>query len=215
MAENTLQFEWIVLIKHGLEACFIDRKDIFIAGDLFWYPVENHPEIRLAPDVLVVLGRPKGHRGSYLQFLEENIAPQVVFEILSPGNRPAEMVRKFGFYQKYGVQEYYLYDPDKNILEGHHRVDDKLVEIPEIKEFTSPLLGITFKWNPQGLQLFQPDGKPFLSYLELVRANHVARAAAQSAKNKAQAAEKRAESAEIRAQKLEEKLRKLGIDPDA
>lgn len=52
---------------------------------LLWYPVESHPEIRTAPDVLVVFGRPKGHRGSYKQWEEDNIPPQVVFEILSPG----------------------------------------------------------------------------------------------------------------------------------
>lgn len=31
MAEDTLQFEWIVLIKLGLEACFVDRDDVFEA----------------------------------------------------------------------------------------------------------------------------------------------------------------------------------------
>ena len=97
MAENTLQFEWIVLIKLGLEACFVDRDNVFVAGDLFWYPVEGRPEARQAPDILVALGRPKGHRGSYMQWLENHIAPQVVFEILSPGNRAGEMARKFEF----------------------------------------------------------------------------------------------------------------------
>lgn len=116
LAENTLQFEWIVLIKLGWSACFLDQENVFVAYDLFWYPVEGRPEVRLAPDVLVALGRPKGHRGSYMQWLEERVAPQVVFEILSPGNRPAEMVRKFEFYQRYGVQEYYVYDPEKTGL---------------------------------------------------------------------------------------------------
>ena len=36
---------------------------------------------------MVVFGRPKGYRGSYRQWEEGGIAPQVVFEILSPGNR--------------------------------------------------------------------------------------------------------------------------------
>lgn len=42
----------------------------------------------------------------------------MVFEILSPGNRPSEMLRKFKFYERYGVQEYYLYDPDDVELTG-------------------------------------------------------------------------------------------------
>src|SRR6185437_6088363 len=87
MAENTLQFEWIVTIKEGLERAFRDDPNVFVAGDLFWYPVEGNNTKRMAPDVLVAVGRPKGHRSSYMQWLEGGIAPQVVFEILSPGNR--------------------------------------------------------------------------------------------------------------------------------
>src|SRR5580658_2972978 len=95
MAENTLQFEWIVTIKGGLDTRFTDDDNVFIAGDLLWYPVEGHPEIRQAPDALVAFGRPKGRRGSYMQWREEGIAPQVVFEVLSPGNRTGEMTNKF------------------------------------------------------------------------------------------------------------------------
>ena len=64
---------------------------MFVAGDLLWYPVEGKPSIRTAPDVMVVFGRPKGDRGSYKQWEEDGIAPQVVFEVLSPGNRAGEM----------------------------------------------------------------------------------------------------------------------------
>src|SRR3954463_10680815 len=81
MAENTLQFRWIVTIKEGLDWVFSDRPDVFVAGDLFWYPVEGHPEICQAPDTLVAFGRPKGDRGPYKQWEEEGIAPQVVFEV--------------------------------------------------------------------------------------------------------------------------------------
>jgi len=38
MADNTLQFKWIVLIKDGLEHRFQDDPDVFVAGDLLWYP---------------------------------------------------------------------------------------------------------------------------------------------------------------------------------
>ncbi len=49
MAENTLQFKWIVLIKEGLETLFHRDPNIFVAGDLLWYPVEGQPKIRQAP----------------------------------------------------------------------------------------------------------------------------------------------------------------------
>ncbi|MEN9244859.1 MAG: Uma2 family endonuclease, partial [Gloeomargarita sp. DG02_5_bins_242] len=102
MADNTVQFRWLVLIKENLECLFADAADVFVAGDLLWYPVEGHPEIRVAPDVMVVFGRPKGERGSYRQWEEDNIAPQVVFEILSPGNTFKEMAKKLKFYDRYG-----------------------------------------------------------------------------------------------------------------
>ena len=112
MAENTLQFNWIVKITHGLEHLFADAPDVFVEGDLSWYPVEGDPEIRTAPNTLVVFGRPNGDRGSYRQWEESGIAPQVVFEILSPTTRFGEMFSKFDFYNRYGVEEYYLYNPD-------------------------------------------------------------------------------------------------------
>jgi Uma2 family endonuclease len=39
MADNTKQFRWIVVIKENLEWLFADHPDVFIAGDLLWYPV--------------------------------------------------------------------------------------------------------------------------------------------------------------------------------
>src|SRR6266481_6137492 len=105
MADNTKLFRWIVTIEGGLDALFIDDPNVFVAGDLLWYPAEGKPGIRAAPDAMVVFGRPKGDRGSYKQWEEDNIAPQVVFEILSPGNRAGEMERKFQFYERHGVEE--------------------------------------------------------------------------------------------------------------
>ena len=116
MAENTLQYEWIVTLKGGFEDVFRDDPDVFVAGDLLWYPVEGNNTLRQAPDTLVAFGRPKGYRGSYRQWVEGGIPPQVAWEVLSPGNRPGEMQKKFTFYEKYGVEEYYVYDPDRGLF---------------------------------------------------------------------------------------------------
>ncbi|NBD33338.1 MAG: hypothetical protein GVY17_10310 [Cyanobacteria bacterium] len=70
MADHTQPFRWIVLMKENLEQLFANDPQVFVAGNLLWYPVEGHPEIRVAPDVLVVFGRPKGDRGSLgIQFV--------------------------------------------------------------------------------------------------------------------------------------------------
>nr|WP_230842789.1 hypothetical protein [Gloeobacter morelensis] len=65
MSDNTRQFRWIVYIKEGLEWLFAGDPNVFIAGDLLWYPVEGDNKIREAPDAMVAFGRPKGDRGSY------------------------------------------------------------------------------------------------------------------------------------------------------
>lgn len=108
MADNTKQFRWIVTIKENLEILFASQSDVFIAGDLLWYPVEGNNKLCQAPYIMVVFGRPKADRGSYLQWKENNIAPQVVFEVLSPSNTTKEMTNKLLFYQRYGVEEYYI-----------------------------------------------------------------------------------------------------------
>src|SRR5262249_43314706 len=144
MSDNTLQFQWIVTIQGNLDGLFANNPQVFVAGNLLWYPVEGRPELRVAPDAMVVFERPKGYRGSYKQWLEEAIAPHVVFEVLSPRNRPEEMDCKFEFYDRYGVQEYYLYDPNSMELCGWIRKGARLQPITPLDGWVSPRLGIRF-----------------------------------------------------------------------
>ena len=196
MADNTKQFRLIVTIKENLELLFADDPNVFIAGDLLWYPVEGNNKLRRAPDTMVAFGRPKGDRGSYQQWKENQIAPQVVFEILSPSNTVAEMAEKWEFYDRYGVEEYYLYDPDKVKLSGWLREGRSLKEIERMEGWISPRLKIRFEINQEDLQIFTPNNHPFLSYVELGKLK--------------QQAENRAEQAEAKVRELEAKLRELG-----
>jgi Uma2 family endonuclease len=167
MADNTKQFELIVEIKKGLDLLFINDPQVFVAGDLFWYPVEGQSKIVTAPDVMVAMGRPKGDRGSYKQWEEDNIAPQVVFEILSPSNNRAEMSKKLLFFERYGVEEYYLYDPEENVLEVWQRTFDGLSLMDFSDSWTSPCLGIRLDIASGRLQLYNADGTKFYSYIEV------------------------------------------------
>jgi Uma2 family endonuclease len=188
IAENTLQFRWIVTIEGGIDALCADDDNVFVAGDLLWYPVEGDPTIRQAPDVMVAFGRPKGDRGSYMQWKENGVAPQVVFEILSPGNRLNEMSRKFQFYERYGVQEYYIYDPDRGELFGWLRSGDRLLEVPSMQGWASPLLKIRFELVDGELNLSGPNGRRFATFLELVeQRNQAEREKEQAQRDKEQA----------------------------
>ncbi len=161
LADNTLQFQRIVTIEGGLDALFRDDPNVFVAGDLLWYPVEGDNTTRQAPAVLVVFGRPKGYRGSYRQWEEGGLAPQVVFEILSPGNRIGAMIRRFHFYERYGVEEYYIYDPDDGELTGYLREGTSLREIPSMQGWVSPRLGVRFELVNGELRLYGPDDRRF------------------------------------------------------
>jgi Uma2 family endonuclease len=236
MADNTLQFRWIVTIQGGLDELYRDRPDVFVAGDLLWYPVEGHPEIRQAPDAMVVFGRPKGDRGSYMQWVENHVAPQVVFEVLSPGNRFGQPQRKYDFYEQYGVEEYYIYDPNRQMLDGFRRAGRVLEEIPEMNGWGSPRLGIRFDMSSGDLQIFRPDGRPFATYLELAaqreeerrakeeerrakeeerRAREEERRAREQAQQRAEQERQARELAEQKAERLAAQLRALGVDPEA
>jgi Uma2 family endonuclease len=213
MSDNTLQFSWIVKIKENLEILFANEPNVFIAGDLLWYPVEGDNKTRRAPDTMVAFGRAKGYRGSYQQWLEDNIAPQVVFEILSPGNRLAEMTAKFEFYDRYGVEEYYIYDPDRIDVTGWVRQDGKLQGISDIAGWVSPRLGVRFELGEE-LELYTPAGELFLSPVEISQKAEAAQLEASRQQMRATAAEERADAAEQKAAMVAAKLRELGIELD-
>lgn len=202
MANNTIQFRWILVIQQNLDWMFASDPNVFVAGDLFWYSVEGKPKIVNAPDVMVVLGRPKGDRGSYQQWNEENIAPQVVFEILSPGNSQGEMERKLLFYDRYGVSEYYIYNPNNNQLTGWLRGEDGLDVIASLDQWVSLQLGIRFDLSGE-LQIYRPDGTRFLSYNEISQLLEQEQQRALQAEQERQ----RAEIERQRAEEMEELLR--------
>lgn len=232
MANNTVQAEVMMTLKENLEAMFRHRDDVFIAIDLFWYPVKGRPDIRHAPDVMVAFGRPKGHRRSYKQWEEGGIAPQVVFEVVSEGNSEQELEHdKKNFYEQYGAEEYYIYNPDTGRWKGFIREGGVLRPIETMEGWISPRLGIRFGVGREADPgVYDTEGNRFPSYLELrealERAIEQERLRAEEARQRAeqerqraqlehQRAEQerqRAEQAEAELQRLRQLLRERGIE---
>jgi Uma2 family endonuclease len=209
IAENTEQFEWIERIKGGCEILFAQNPDVFVAADLFWYPVEGRPDIRVAPDTLIAFDRPKGRRGSYKQWEEGGVAPQVVFEILSPSNSVGEMTDKFLFYDRYRVEEYYLYDPERREFAAWTQsLESGRLERQELTDgvFISPRLGIRFDCTGGEFAIYHPDGQPFRSMVELAQERDTAR-------QQIEAERERAEAERERAERMAQQLRELGVEP--
>lgn len=208
VADNTRQYEDMVTTQGGLDALLPD----FVAANLFWYPVEGSPEIVQAPDVMVAQGRPKGHRGSYKQWEERDVAPQVVFEILSPGNKLKEMIRKYAFYERYGVEEYYILDPLSESWIGYQRVGGRFEDIADMDGHVSRRLGVRFGYDDGRPSLFYPDGRRFESFLELAAARAAADERAEQESARAEQESARAEREHARAEALLARLRALGVE---
>ena len=207
MADNTKQFEAIVYLKKGFDVLFHDDPNVFVAGDLLWYPVEGKPKVRRAPDTMIVFGRPKGHRGSYMQWREAGVGPQVVFEVLSPGNDEPEMARRFQFYQRYGVEEYYIFDPDAGTLVGYHRGKrDRLTTIPDLQNWVSPRLQVFFRVAGDRLTVIRTDGRTFLTVEEWALALKEVQRQLDHERQRADQERQRAERAEAQ---LAEQMRRI------
>jgi flagellar biosynthesis GTPase FlhF len=186
----------------GLEELFAGDPDVFIAGDLFWYPVEGDNRTRRAPDVLVAFGRPKGDRGSYLQWLEGRVAPQVVFEVHSPSDTAQVLTEKRVFYERFGVEEYYEIDPELGRAYGWLRQGGVLIEVPPaaMSGFVSPRLGVTFDQQPVGLVVRRPDGLPLEPVLERFRRGRQAEIDLRLERERAEHAEREREAERERAE---------------
>lgn len=205
LSNDTEHIKWITFLKNGLEDWFGDRKDVFIAADLLWYPVQGRPDISKAPDVMVVLEHPAGDRTSYKQWEENQRPPNVVFEFISKGNTAEEMMDKLEFYSEMGCDEFFIYDYRRGKLSMFARTKaNGLAQVqPGSKgPFTSSKLGMTFGLSDAGkMWVKRPDGSLMETQRQIVlRAENEAR---------------RAENEARRAERFAAKLRELGIDPNA
>lgn len=79
--------------------------------------------------------------------------------------------------------------------------DQKLIEIAEMTGWISPRLGIRFSLEADALVIYNPDGTPFLTPVELAQQRDQSIV--------------RADQAEQRAERLAFRLRDMGVDPDA
>ncbi|NOT62284.1 MAG: Uma2 family endonuclease [Acidobacteria bacterium] len=206
-ADNALQLDWMIELHTHLSRLL---RDDFVAANLFWYPVKGRPDIRTAPDILVALGRPKGHRFSYKQWEEGGIAPQVVFEIWSSVNPPNHRRDKLVWYEQYGVEELYAFDSETGEAEGWQRDADKLERIADMRDWVSPRLPIRPVVENGELTLYDRKGNRCLTVAEAFAKADELRAEARRL-----AAENTLESIVVEKERAFAKLRELGIDPNS
>ncbi|MBR10158.1 MAG: hypothetical protein CMP48_21015 [Rickettsiales bacterium] len=73
--------------------------------------------------------------------------PDLLVEVLSPGNKDHDLIRKKDLYERFGVKEYWIADPDTNLVLGYQLVNKLYEKIhEEIGTFQSPLLDLSFSF---------------------------------------------------------------------
>ncbi|MFO0928699.1 MAG: hypothetical protein U0736_17035 [Gemmataceae bacterium] len=165
--EFTLEMRRIFFLTANLVELFRDRDDVSVASNLMWFPVEARPDIRFAPEVSVVFGRPKRDRVAYKQWEEIGVPITVAFDVMQ-GEAPASRsFHRDEFYYDYGLEERYLYFPDVNRLYVYVRDGDGVVLIRRLEEFVSPRMGLRFRQTNPELTFLNPNGSPFLPIEEL------------------------------------------------
>ena len=94
------------------------------------------------PDVLVVLGDQR----NILTEVNVRGAPGIVIEILSPGTRKRDLTIKRQLFDREGVREYWIVDPERNTVALHRRLDDgsfplaRTLDAKNAETLTTPLL---------------------------------------------------------------------------
>ncbi len=110
------------------------------------------------------------------------------------------MTQKLQFYERYGVEEYYIYDPKRNHLTGLQRQEGNLTFLENVSDWTSPRLGIRFVLEADTLVIYYPDGQRFLTTVELAQ--------------RAEQEKQRADAAEVEIARLKQMLQQAGINAD-
>lgn len=211
--ESTRRLRWIVTLQGGLDALLRNRRDVMVAGSVPWFLT---PEARdtATPDVFVAYGVPRGERTAYRLWDEQNIVPQVVFDVIAPGTSMVSATRRLKFYERAGVEEYYMYDPDAGEVIGWIHNGVSFDEVPAIAGWVSPRLQIQFSMENDELVLSMPNGERFRSYVELAELAERDNERARQEHERAEQERARADYHAAREKMLIARLRALGFNPD-
>ncbi len=168
LAETDLHRIVIVNTYQKLEAYYEDRDDVYVSGNLLIYDVPGKTRRSISPDVMVVFGIEKKMRRTY-KIWEEGKPPDFVMEVTSRSTYKNDLRKKKSRYAHIGVQEYFLYDPERSYLSDsligfRLNEDGKYDEIPSSQDnrIPSAVLGIEFSIQDDDVGLYNPTSGEWL-----------------------------------------------------
>ncbi len=237
MAESIGQLVAMVhsfdVVDHHFRHC----KDVFVASDLLiHYPVidedgvpvideKGKPVIKsVAPDLFVAFGVESDlARGSYALW-QEGVPPAFALEVVSVSSRKRDLDEKNGIYASLGVSEYFLFDPNVDVLhpplQGFRLRGDAWERLPEeaiggagARGVRSETLGLALHWEVGDRRDERGRTVRELRWRDLATGEDLRTYEAQDAARRA--AEQRAAEAEARIAELEARLGRAGMSPNS
>jgi Uma2 family endonuclease len=152
-----------------LKKRYKSRPDVFIGYDNFWYWEKGNPKARISPDIMVCFGVDRDRiRRSYIAWRHNDVVPSVCFEFASRGTWRKNLNETKQIYERLGVSEYFLYDPDckyiKAGLLGWRLKRGKYVKIAADENGWMLCKSLNSQLVPDGdlLRLFDPVTGQFL-----------------------------------------------------
>ncbi len=170
MAETDVHRTQMNYLIESLKLFFENKKNAYISGNIMFYYEEGNPYKSFSPDVMVCFDVSPDDRRVY-KLWEEKQFPQVVFEISSRATWGEDLNKKWFLYQKFGVKEYYIFDPEYDYLPepliAYRLKKDELkqVKVKNGRVF-SEQLGLEIVDTGKGLRLYDPEKKEFIQTLE-------------------------------------------------
>jgi Uma2 family endonuclease len=232
MAESGLHAVLFSILLLMLRNHFRTQKDVLVIGNIFIYYEKGNNAARRAPDLMVVKGVDGQRFPPSFKVWEENAMPCVVIELTSKSTAEEDLGPKKELYQKLGVREYFLFDPENEYLHrqlvGYRLVPlaegngDNGMEIRyEYDELTPAADGslpsneLRLRLVPHGVELFLVDlvtGTRLLPPPEFDEEVAKYRLKSEQAEHRAEQAEHRAEVAEQRAEVAEQRTEQAEKD---
>lgn len=166
MGETALHYLLGSEFFHLLRTFFAERNDISVAANQMVYYEKRNTKKWLAPDVFICFGVENKLRRTF-KVWEEGVFPQVVVEIASDSTFENDLGGKRLDYERLGVEEYYLLDPERlylpSPLMAFHRETGRLLSAKvENGRVFSPLLNVEIVDTGKSFRLFNPITKEFL-----------------------------------------------------
>ncbi len=169
MAETDRHRKQMIAILDALEDFFRDDPFVYVTGNIFFYYLDEVGERQsVSPDIMVIRGVPKKDR-RYYKLDDEGQAPEVIIELLSRSTKLEDLGSKKVLYAGFGVREYFVFDPLKEVLStplrGFRLENGEYVSMVGTR-LRSEALGLDLTVENDELRLYDPRTKKRLRTYE-------------------------------------------------